>query len=190
MKGSPLAVLALLTTLGCVSVRPVERGTVPELSPGEGILVVDVETAVPIKQIDVSRVTVGSDLAKGEHFYLVVMSAGRHRWTDIVIPAGEGDVPFRMAYGHDAWGFRIEAGRINYPDQLRFGGRTRAKSVDISVRRLNRSALALRKLRSEFPEVLERYPPVYAGPTRDDYLEYFGRSFPGADGAPTEARAR
>ena len=171
MKGSPLAVLALLTTLGCVSVRPVERGPVPELSPGEGILVVELETAVPIKP-------------------MVVMSAGRHRWTDIVIPAGEGDVPFRMAYGHDVWGFRVEAGRINYPDQLRFGGRTRAKSVDISVRRLNRSALALRKLRSEFPEVLERYPPVYAGPTRDDYLEYIGRSFLGADGAPTEARAR
>jgi hypothetical protein len=180
--------LALAMAAGCTSIRPIVAGTAPELERREGILVVHLRTAVPIRKLTLSGATVGSDLAPGEHLYLIAVSAGEHRWSSIVIPAGEDAVPFRMGR-HDAWTLHVEAGRTNYPGLLVFGGTTRQNGVELSVRRLNRSAFALRRLRSEFPDVVGRYPLVYGGNTRDDFLDYFSRNFPidragDAEGAP------
>jgi hypothetical protein len=62
--------------------------------------------------------------------------------------------------------------------------------VTLGARHDNRSALALRKLREKFPEVLERYQPVYGGAARDDYLEYYWRTFLAYEDPPEEARPR
>jgi hypothetical protein len=165
----------LLAALGCTTVRSVEAGSVPVLGRNEGLLVVHVESALPIRKLSIDQVPALTDLREGEHFSLLVVSAGRHHWSEIVVPAAEGDVRFRMSDEH--WGFRVESGRINYPDQLVVRGDVGKAHVEIGGGRRNRSALALRKLQERFPELLARYPPVYGGFTPDRYLEYYVRPF-------------
>ena len=50
---------ALVMASGCTSVRPIDeaslrRGVIPALAPNEGILVVCVDTEVPLAEIQVS----------------------------------------------------------------------------------------------------------------------------------------
>jgi uncharacterized protein YceK len=179
-----IALCVLATASGCASVRqleigsgPLEAGALPDLAPDEGILVVHVHTDIPIAKLQISQMTALTDLPKGEHLRLLALGEGRYRWSGIVIPAGEGDVPFRAGRG-EFWEFRVEPGRINYPGELTFRGKTRKKSVDLGrIVFRNRSAQMLRTLRERFPALLERYPPVYTGQKSDEYLEYYGKTF-------------
>ncbi len=173
-----LCVLAILS--GCTSVRLLEieetsldSEGLPVLAPGHGILVVHVHTDVPIAKLQISRWTALSDLQRGEHLRLLAVDAGRYRWSGIVVSAGEGDVQFLAPYGEFSE-FRVEPGRINYPGELAFSGVTGKKSVGIRpIVFRNRSGLMLRTIKERFPELVERYPPVYTGQKSDGYLEYY-----------------
>jgi hypothetical protein len=170
------ALLWMLTTSGCVSVRPVETGVNFSLAPDEGILVVDIHSVMPIEELSFSQAVAVSDLPAGEHFILLAVSAGKYRWDEIVIPAGEVVIPIGMSRD-DSWKFRVEPGRISYPGHMEVRGRTAARSVKLGIYIDNRSALALRKLREGFADLLERYPPIYTGLMRDDFLDYYSRAF-------------
>ncbi len=186
-KGRAIAFLSLLVP-GCLTSPAIEDGATAELTERQGILVVHIQTAVPIEKLMMDGKILVADLPAGEHLILRAVGSGRHRWSGIVIPAGEGDVPFRMDPAHDAWKFRVEAGRTTYPGQLHVGGRKRAKSGDLTVRIVNRSALALRELRAAHPELLERHPPAYGGMERDDFLSYFARTYLAREEAAAELR--
>ena len=92
---------------GCVAVRPIESGKTLALARDEGILVVHINSAIPIEKLGFSSATAGSNLPAGEHFYLLGVTAGKYRWRDVVIPASKGKVHFVMAR-EDAWSFRVE----------------------------------------------------------------------------------
>ena len=183
-----IALCVLATFSGCMSVRLIdetslESGALPVLASDQGILVVHVHTDVPIRKLQISQWTALSDLPKGEHLRLLALGVGGYRWSGVVIPAGEGDVSFRIPR-EEFFEFRVEPGRINYPGELTFRGKTQKKSVEVSpIVFRNRSALMLRMLRERFPVLLERYQPVYTGQKSDGYLEYFGKTFLATDNA-------
>jgi hypothetical protein len=172
----------LVMAWGCGSVRPLDgaslaAGVVPTLSPNEGILVVRVDTDVPIAKLQISDMTALSGLAIGEHFRLLAMRAGEYRWSGLVVPAGAGEVPFRLR-PDDFWEFRVEAGRVSYPGEFTIRGETRSASVSLYPLQLrNRSALALTELLERYPGLLERYPPTYTGHEVDNYLDYYAGTF-------------
>lgn len=167
---------------GCASVRPLDGnalglGVLPTLAPNEGILVVRIDTEVPIAKLQISGMTLLSDLQKGEHFRLIAVTAGSYQWSGLVVAAGEGDVPFRMRFD-EIWKFRVEPGRTCYPGEFVFRGEAKSTSVGLyPINLRNRSALALRELLERYPGLLERYPPIYTGHEVDGYLDYYARTF-------------
>lgn len=173
-KRPAIVFLVMAVTFGCASVRPVDSDGAFLLAPDEGLLVVDIHSTLPIAELSFSRATAASDLPPGDHFFLLAVTTGNYRWSQIVVPADEGDVPFVMTRD-DVWSFRVEPGRISYPGHIAIDGRTGKRNVSIAVFPEDRSGLALRQLRERFPKLLARYPPVYTGPRHDDFLDYFAR---------------
>jgi hypothetical protein len=184
--GRVALLVLLLVSVGCASIRPLQSGT-ETLAPNEGILVVHIRSEVPIQKLAISGITAFVDLPPGDHFRLLAVTEGSHRWSQIVIPADEGRVPFTTKPGDDFWEFRVERGRINYPGDLHFHGKAAKKHAEIGVRGRNRSAQVLQHLRERYPALVERYPPIWAGRGDDDFLDFYGRSFLGQGGAAPEA---
>ncbi|MGH0033133.1 MAG: hypothetical protein ACQGVC_25360 [Myxococcota bacterium] len=193
-RGWRAAFLVCSCALGvaCTSVRPLDTparplapGTVPVLAPDEGILVVFVETDIPLTELEVSQASALADVPKGKSLHLLAVSEGTHRWSGIVISAGEGDVYFKPDYG-DFWEFRVEAGRTNYPGELIFRGVIGKRIVRLApVGFRNRSAGMFRRLRESHRDLLERYPLIYTGQKSDEYLDFLREDVleAGAEGA-------
>ena len=171
-----VGLLAALLALGCVSIRPL--GLDGALQGNEGALVVDLVTEVPVKALRLDAATAVEGLPAGEHLLLVAVPAGSYRWTDIVIAADDKEVPFRTSLD-DVWKFRIEPGRINYTGQIEFRGSADRQSWALSFRYRNRSAHALIRLREKFPAWLDRYPAVFGGAVRDDFLKFYSETIAG-----------
>ncbi len=183
---TPGIVFSLLAIAwGCTSLRTLQTGLEP-LAPGEGILVVHIHLPYPVAKLSINQATALTNLPKGEHLRLLALKEGSYHWSKIVVPADSGDVSFTMA-NVELFQFHVKAGRINYPGELSFRGRSGKTSVDIAPSRRNRSAFVLDLLRERYPGLLGRYPPIYSGPYRDDYLDYYGRSFLGFGVAAEES---
>ena len=174
-----IGVLLLATGVasGCVSVRPVEPGADFELGPNEGLLVVDIDTELEIGMLRFGGMKAAEDLPAGEHFYLLAVTAGTYRWNQIELPSASGVSVGFVFFRDDTLRFRIRPGRINYTGQLVFWGDRGERHVAVGGGPINRSALALRRLRERYPGLVERYPPVFAASYRDDFLERFARGF-------------
>jgi hypothetical protein len=165
-----VAVLALALASGCVSSRPIAPGEIPTLAADEGILVLDVESAVPVERLALNGVVVAEFLEPGRRLALLVVGAGSYRWTSIQIPGAFGSLRFRMRR-EDEWTFRVEPGRINYIGRLEVEERRSGLGpVQLLGRNVNRSAMAWVELKKRFPLVVERYPVVYSGPAKDEFL--------------------
>ena len=157
-----LCVLTLLS--GCTSVRPLdveessrEPGGLPVLAPDEGILVVDLDTQVPIKALKIGLLTAFSDLPVGEHLLFLAISKGEHRWTDVLVQTSRGEIRYTAPLS-DAYKFRVESGRINYSGTISLRAETEGGSLSFSIR--SRSAEVLRILRLRYPALVERFPPT------------------------------
>ena len=81
------SLLLLLLLCGCVSVEPLQGDTPPVLGTDEGILVLHIESEVQLDRIvfDTS-VPLVRNLPPGEHLLLFVVTAGGHRWSEVVLP--------------------------------------------------------------------------------------------------------
>lgn len=164
----PGIALALALCLGCVRPRPIAAGDAPTLAPGEGILVVDVESDVPIQRLALSGFVAAERLEAGHHLALLVVGAGSYRWTAIQVPGAFGSVRFRIRR-EDEWAFRVEPGRINYAGQI-FVRRHGSGIGPLFARNLNRSAMAWLELGRRHPELVERYAMHYSGPAEDAFF--------------------
>ena len=183
----PVVAIALALALGCTKPRPVAEGMAPTLAPGEGILVVDVESDVRIERLALSGMTVAERLEPGHHLALVVVGAGSYRWTEIQVPGPFGSARFRIQRD-DEWAFRVEPGRINYAGRIVVRYRPGLGSVQMVGRNLNRSAMAWLELERRWPDLVGRYALAYTGPVDDAFLEQLGalraarRATPGPGG--------
>jgi hypothetical protein len=165
-----VAALALALAAGCVSSRPIATGEIPTLAADEGILVLDVESDVPIERLALNGVVVAEFLEPGRRLALLAVGAGSYRWTSIQIPGTFGSLRFRMRR-EDEWTFRVEPGKINYTGRLEVEQRRSGLgSVQLVGRNVNRSAMAWVELGKRFPLVVGRYPVVYSGPAQDAFL--------------------
>jgi hypothetical protein len=174
--GRSLALLALAALLGCTTLRPIELDEPLELGPGEGILLIDVASNVPLDRVYISgTVYVGGaiyvgDLPAGHNQRLFAAPAGDYRWAKVTL---NPKLAFRM-FVRDYWKFRIEPGRISYPGMLMVhGSRSSFWTADSYVLSLNRSAASHKLLEACFPKLLERYPIEYTGRDRDDFLSRY-----------------
>jgi len=161
--------LALAFSPGCVPPRPIVVGEIPTLSPDEGILVLDVESDVPIERLALNGVPAVEHLEAGHQLALLVVEAGSYRWTAIQIPGASGSARFRIRR-EDEWTFHVEAGRINYPGTILVSHRSGLGSIQLYAGNLNRSAMTWVELKRRFPQLVERYVVIYSGPAKDGFL--------------------
>jgi hypothetical protein len=134
-----------------------ESGRLPELAPDEGIVVVDLDTQVPIKALKIGQVTAVSDLPAGEHLLFLAVSRGVHRWTDVVVQAPRGEIRY-SAPRSAGYKFRVEPGRISYSGAISIRTQTTGGSLSFSIR--SRSTEVMRILRGRYPALVERFPPI------------------------------
>ena len=151
MRRALLIALLALPCTGCLSIRPLPAGD-PKLAANEGILVIHLHTKVPIEKLAISGTTALSDVSPGDHLVLLAVSAGQHRWSEIAVSAGEGHVRFRPHPDHDEdWEFRVEPGRLNYPGEMSFYGKSREDAAELGAILRNRSALVLAQCAQQWP---------------------------------------
>lgn len=175
---------------GCVSVRPIEPDAQFALRPDEGILVVHVRTNTPVLLLEFGWAPAASDLSEGEHLLLLAVDAGAHSWSQVTVDAatfsvverrtasGEATLTYqqsargsgRLEFRGEKMGFRVEAGRVNYPGMLLLD-RTAVYEMDAQL--IDRTASALAQLEERFPELLARYPVVYTGQARHVFLDHY-----------------
>lgn len=156
-----IVLLAAWLALACAKSWPVEPGAEVLLRPGEGLLLVHVRTNTALHSMEMGRVLAVESLPPGDHVRLTAATAGTHRLSRILIPGFPFDV------GHLGIRLRVEPGAISYAGMVVV---ERAGFLKIYVDMVDRSAIALDALRRSHPELVERYPVVYTGRARHEFL--------------------
>ena len=160
---------------GCASFRPVEPANGPvSLGRTEGLLVLHVDTDIPLGSIAISGATAARNLPVGVHTRLVAAPAGSYRW-DHIVPLDRGrGLRFMLPTFDDDWLFHVDAGRINYPGLLVVRkGPPGLVVIRMGIYTTNRSGMMLRRFERAYPALLEQFPMKYTGRGRDEFLERF-----------------
>ncbi|MFK7897058.1 MAG: hypothetical protein AB8G23_14530 [Myxococcota bacterium] len=147
----------------------------------EGILIVQIDTDLPLASVDLGSGRVATNLPAGQHLWMIPAKAGRDEWARFVVSVGGGathsvsmsEVNVRF---DDEFEFDVEAGAVNYPGELiiRSDGWS-GSSPDVVVRNRNHSAMAVRRLRERHGAELDRLPLRYGGRSQDGFLSYYTR---------------
>ena len=190
--GLVLACAAAIGALGCESAVGVGLGG---MGSGIGYLVLDIRTDTPL-----ASVTIGGwkriplDVKAGAWLRVVEVPAGRYRWSRLELPevfaASYGfsarPVPLEFEFPYDDdLAFHVEPGRLNYVGLIEV---SRSERFQLGIRVIDRTAVAIERLREEFPAMVERYPIVYAGAGRPVFLDRY-RAAKGSQAASSAGAA-
>lgn len=152
--------------------RLIKPGTVPTLSAGEGLLVVGIDSNMPLVRVKVRKdnATFGGgdmkDLPEGRSLRLYALPAGRYEWSQLR-PLRYLNYDLRR---DPEFEFVIEPGRINYAGDLQF----RAKTVrDSTFHIANRSLGVIDWLKKEHPQVYAAYALTYTGHYPDPFPAFY-----------------
>lgn len=181
-RSLPLLVLALASSVACrtLEARPIPLEQPALLEPGHGFLLVEIEVNNRVLELSLDRVEGGSerilfgDLPKGRRTMLLQVQAGEYRWNRVELPGQVyrgREYPYVWSFDHDRqhFRFRVEAGKVNYPGILVLSQKGRW----LSMFTLNRSGQLAERLLESADWLLLRYPVVYTGRRRDDFLAYY-----------------
>jgi len=164
-------------TLGCAvpPIVPIDASHPAELAPNEGLLILHIDTEIPLKRLILSGRTITRSLAKGRHVWIARAPEGIYRWEMIEI---ENERHRRLKYElepDEELTFEVEAGKINYPGELsiRPGSQSWWGNRTLIVRNRNHSAMAVRELKDSYESILRSLPLHYAGSSGDGFLEYY-----------------
>lgn len=141
------------------------------LEPGEGLLILHVDTEVPIAEIDVNGGTIASGLPTGHHVWLVRAAAGSYRFTALRGPSSAGPETSNRLPADDEFRFQVEPGCVNYGAALV----VRSSPRGLEIRGRNHVAMALRRLRDPDAELVANHPLRYGGLSEDGFLDYYSR---------------
>ncbi len=69
--------------------------------------------------------------------------------------------------------FEVKAGKLNYPGTLEFRGWLNERNdIVYNYNIINNSTQVLAYIKEKFPDLIEKYPLVYAGENPDPFLEF------------------
>jgi hypothetical protein len=177
MVDSRLARLARLMSFGALlapllaaaQLRPVAPGETPHLADDEALLVVAVDSDVPLSSARLKHGDEFTDLGHvgaGTSYALYVAEAGRYSWRDVV-QVGADVQPLDLA----DFSFDLQAGELNYAGDLVVrSGVEGAESVVLS----NRTLKALDWTSRAFPRIKKKQVFRYAGNVPDGFPAYYG----------------
>lgn len=180
-----LASVLVGVTLSCASSAPprtpINAGAPLEMAAGEGILIVQIDTDLPLASVDLRSGRVATNLPSGQHLWLVRAKAGSDEWARFKVDVGGGSTQ-SVSVGRadvrfdDEFEFDVEAGKVNYPGELivRSAGWS-GNTQRLRVRNRNHSAMAVRRLRKRHGAELDQLPLRYGGRSEDEFLSYYTR---------------
>jgi len=152
--------------------RLIKPGAMPDLEAGEGLLVVGVDSNMPLVRVKVRKdnATFGGgdmkDLPEGRSLRLYALPAGRYEWSQLR-PLRHLNFDLRS---DPEFEFVIEPGRINYAGDLQF----RASTVRESTFHIaNRSLGVIDWLKKEHPQVYTAYELTYTGHYPDPFPAFY-----------------
>lgn len=181
----PLLAAALLVS-GCASVEDIQDYT-GTLQPGDGVLVIAVDTMVPfadlrlIRQQDALAAIAARSLPKGRTVRFVEVPAGEYQWARVDL----------NAYGYflsldrsekQRYTFTVKPGVINYPGDLVISVDERQvvlrnryywPSTRYYIQQIDRNAMLLDDLTPDQAAMVDRLGLVYVGPGTDDFASYY-----------------
>lgn len=168
-----LATWIPLLLLSCATgrIRPLDPSVALTLEPGEGLLILQVDTDVPIAGIELSGDTVASGVLAGHHVWLVRAAAGPYRWTALRFTSPAGRRRAHRFESNDEFRFEVQPGSVNYGGALV----VRSASGYVEARSRNHVAMAIRMLRDRDAELVARLPLRYVGLSEDGFLDYYNR---------------
>ena len=158
------------------SMHEVKPGSVPTLSPDEGLLVVGIDTSAAIGSVQIrrdGRIFGGDlirDIPQGRSERLYVATAGDYRWDNISYYFN-GTPIFGFDLKDDKeFHFTVKPGVINYPGDLihRPNGASRA-----IIHCVNRGLGAIDWLHAKHPALYEQFRFVYNGHYVDPFPEFY-----------------
>jgi dipeptidyl aminopeptidase/acylaminoacyl peptidase len=184
-----LALLWLAASLALplhAEVREVRAGEDLHVPAGSGLLLVAVDTDIPLQALRIKRngalfdAQSLKDIAKGRTTRLYVAPAGRYRW-DAVRESGR-----RFELGDDEeYSFEVRAGTLSYPGDLVFRD---VDQFNAFVHVANRGLLAMDWMDHAHPELSRRHVLTYMGHYPDPfpmfYREQGGTAAVGLDAVP------
>ncbi len=179
-----LGVMLLLgVAAGCAgSIKNAEvilPGAPVVLGDHEGLLIIQIDTDVPLEQVLFTRGTVASALPKGKHLWIIRAPVGLYEWQriDLGSQAGVAESHFTRDVelsNENEFEFEVLSGTINYPGELivRTDDFSRS-SGRVWIRNRNRSAMAIRRLSRTHTELLDAFPIRHVGWSEDGFLEFY-----------------
>ncbi|PPJ42529.1 MULTISPECIES: prolyl oligopeptidase family serine peptidase [unclassified Pseudoxanthomonas] len=184
MRGTA-ALLVLMAVCGGAPAhaRLIKPGTVPTLKADEGLLVVGIDSNMPLVRVKVRKdnaVFGGGDmkdLPEGRSLRLYALPAGRYEWSQLR-PVRYFTYDLR---NEPEFEFVIEPGRINYAGDLQFRART---IRDSRFHIANRSLGVIDWLKKEHPQVYAGYELTYTGHYPDPFPAFYRDVVRSAGNAP------
>lgn len=175
-RGLPLTAVLLLAALaglpGCApSLHALGPVRPPPLAPDEGLLIVHVDSSVPLHEVLLDEGAVAEGIGTGRHVWMMRAAAGRYCWEG-VRATGRNAV---QSVTQEERCFEIAPGAICYGGALIVRDPWRLLGGDrpLSLRVTNRAATAIRALRDREAATLAAYPIRYTGPGNDSFLAYY-----------------
>ncbi len=181
-----VCLLGLFAFAAQASMREVKPGEAPVLKPGEGLVLMAVDTPVAVYAVRMNRdgKTFGSgamrELKAGRSFRLYVVPAGTYEWRELQLFYG-----FQYKLSDDPeFQFMVEPGRITYPGDLLFR--------PVSVWRAhfgmsNRALAAIDWVQKTHPALYAQYEFAYVGRYPDPFPAFYKPLRAAAQDDPTAA---
>lgn len=193
------AVMSLLCS--CASVKDVQDFT-GTLAPGDGVLVVVVDTMVPFSDLRLTRpgdafaAIAARDIPKGRSVRFIEVPAGEYQWAKVDLT--------NTAYGHYyvpldkdkkvKYTFTVKPGVINYPgdlsiriddDKQAFANANFYAAInEYYIQLIDRNAMLLDDLTPDQAKMVQHLGLQYTGPGADTFADYYKSMVAARKGAP------
>ncbi|HEX7965500.1 MAG TPA: hypothetical protein VF651_07260 [Gammaproteobacteria bacterium] len=163
-----------------------------QLQAAQGVLVVSVDTDMPLKSLRFRRLDQAADeqqvaeqAVAGRSVQFLVLPAGHYRWTEVDL-GGANSIPLDRS-ASPRYEFTVQAGKVSYPGDFVVraeGGRSADQAaasvtngasladVGYSLSLVDRYAMLLDALAPAQRDALGRLGLVYVGPGGDDFPFY------------------
>lgn len=196
-KGDPgvarmvFAFVMLLLAFDASALRRIDPGKTPALKPDEGLLVVSVDTSVPINNVRFERV--GSLLSAGVLNYLGVgrsvqlyaVPQGEYHWVRVTLAHNYAWRSYIPLGDDPGFRFTVKPGQVTYAGDLVLRPRGRRWLVHVS----NRSLPIIDWVSAQHPALYAQYPLVYAGVYPDPFPAFYREARAAAVDPPVDLNA-
>jgi dipeptidyl aminopeptidase/acylaminoacyl peptidase len=150
----------------------VDPGEVPVLEPGEGLLVMAVDTDADLQSVRLNKdgqlfgAGMMTHLSAGRSYRLFVAPAGDYTWNKVEFLSNY----FVKLRDDPEFKFKVEPGRIIYPGDLLFRPKTLWR---VEAAMTNRGLAAIDWLQQQHPGVYARYEFAYSGHYPDPFPAFY-----------------